>query len=170
MSRNDRKCKIMLLEFNLTCTVLKHPWHLHLECIHYRCIPLLFNETPGSHYCIRQVCSFHLGNLPGCLAYNVRILQKCAITTWDDKNFEGWYDVGYPTKTCCKFRSYKIPLSHDLNQCWNILNWILRNKFYWNFNRKSDIFTDEKSFESVICKMLAMRMDPPTFQYDLFSI
>ena len=27
-----------------------------------------------------------------------------------------------------------------LNQCWNIVNWTLRNKLQWNFNRNSYIF------------------------------
>ena len=30
--------------------------------------------------------------------------------------------------------------SHYLNQCWNTVNWILRNKLQWDFNRKSNIF------------------------------
>ena len=33
--------------------------------------------------------------------------------------------------------------SHYLNQCWNIVNWTLRNKFQWNFNRNSNIFIYE---------------------------
>ena len=34
--------------------------------------------------------------------------------------------------------------SHYLNQCWNIVNWTLRNKLHWNFNRNSNIFVQEK--------------------------
>ena len=30
--------------------------------------------------------------------------------------------------------------SHYLNQCWVNVNWTIRNKFQWNFNRNSNIF------------------------------
>ena len=33
--------------------------------------------------------------------------------------------------------------SHYLNQCWNIVNWTLRNKLQWNFNRSSNIVIQE---------------------------
>ena len=39
--------------------------------------------------------------------------------------------------------------SHFLNQCWDIVNWILRNKRQWNFNRYSSIFIQENAFENV---------------------
>ena len=39
--------------------------------------------------------------------------------------------------------------SHYLNQCWNIVNWTLGNKFQWNRNRNSNIFIQENSFENV---------------------
>ena len=37
-----------------------------------------------------------------------------------------------------------------LNQCWDIVNWTLK----WNFNRNSNIFTEETMIENVVCKML----------------
>ena len=33
----------------------------------------------------------------------------------------------------------------------NIVNWPLRNKFQWNFNKNSNIFIHENMFESVVC-------------------
>ena len=33
--------------------------------------------------------------------------------------------------------------SHYLNQCWNIVNWALRNKFQWNFDENTTIFIQE---------------------------
>ena len=39
------------------------------------------------------------------------------------------------------------PPSHYLNQCWCIVNYTLRNKFQWNFNRNSNIIIQEKVFE-----------------------
>ena len=43
--------------------------------------------------------------------------------------------------------------SHYLNQCWNIVNWTLRNKRQWNFNRNSYVFIQENAFENVVCEM-----------------
>ena len=37
--------------------------------------------------------------------------------------------------------------SQYLNQCWNILNWTLRNKLRWNFNSNSYIFIQENVSE-----------------------
>ena len=43
-----------------------------------------------------------------------------------------------------------------LNQCWNFVNWTLRNKLQWNFNKNSNIFIQENVFESVVCEMAAI--------------
>ena len=43
--------------------------------------------------------------------------------------------------------------SHYLNQCWDIVNWILRNKLQWNINRNSNIFIQENESECVFCKI-----------------
>ena len=50
--------------------------------------------------------------------------------------------------------------SHYLNQCWNIVNWTLRNKFQRNFNRYSYIFIQENAFENVVWKMVAILAPP----------
>ena len=50
--------------------------------------------------------------------------------------------------------------SHYLNQCWNIVNWTLRNKLQWKFNRNSDIFIHENAIESVVCEMAAILSRP----------
>ena len=43
-----------------------------------------------------------------------------------------------------------------LNQCWNIVNWTLRNKTQWNLHRNSHIFNQENYFENIVCEMAAM--------------
>ena len=48
----------------------------------------------------------------------------------------------------------------NLNQCWNIVNWILRNKLQWNFNWNSEIFIQENVFETVVCEMVAILSEP----------
>ena len=51
-------------------------------------------------------------------------------------------------------------LSHYLNQWWDIVNWTLRNKLQWNFNRNSNIFIQENVFECVVCEMAAILSRP----------
>ena len=46
--------------------------------------------------------------------------------------------------------------SHHLNQCWDIVNWTLKNKLQWNFNRNSYIFFHENAFEYVVWEMVAI--------------
>ena len=47
-------------------------------------------------------------------------------------------------------------LSHNLNQCWFIVNWNLMNKIQWNFNRNSNIFIEENAFEKVVSNMASI--------------
>ena len=49
---------------------------------------------------------------------------------------------------------------HNLNQCWNIVNWTLGNKFQWNLNKNSNIFIQENAFENVVWKMAAILSRP----------
>ena len=45
-------------------------------------------------------------------------------------------------------------------KCWNIVNWTLRNKLQWNFNRNTYIFIKENASENVIWKMVAILSRP----------
>ena len=38
----------------------------------------------------------------------------------------------------------------------NIVNWPLRNKLQWNFNRNLNIFIQENAFENVVCEMASI--------------
>ena len=59
------------------------------------------------------------------------------------------------------FRWWLMP-SHYLNQCWDIVNWALRNKYQWNFKRNSCkyIFVQQNAFENVIWKNAAILSRP----------
>ena len=46
--------------------------------------------------------------------------------------------------------------SYYLNQCWNIVNWSLRNELQWNLNQNSNIFIEENPFENVVCEMASI--------------
>ena len=50
--------------------------------------------------------------------------------------------------------------SHYLNQCWNIVNWNLRNKVQWNIKQNSYIFMHENAFENVVSEMEAILSRP----------
>ena len=50
--------------------------------------------------------------------------------------------------------AWSVP-SHYLNQCWNVVNWTLRNKLQWHFDWNSYIFIQENAFENVVWKMAA---------------
>ena len=66
--------------------------------------------------------------------------------------------------------------SHFLNQCWNIVNWIIGNKLQWNLNRKLYIFVQENAFENVVWKKVAIFPLPQCIKkpysviYNLMSI
>ena len=47
-----------------------------------------------------------------------------------------------------------------LNQCWDIVNWTLKNKLHWNFNRNSNIFIQENALENVVCEMAPILSRP----------
>ena len=45
---------------------------------------------------------------------------------------------------------------HDLNQCWDIVNWALRNKLQWNFKQNTKLFIHENASEHIVCEMVAI--------------
>ena len=48
----------------------------------------------------------------------------------------------------------------SLNQCWNIVNWTLRNKIRRNRNRNSYIFIQENAFINIVCDMVTILCQP----------
>ena len=68
----------------------------------------------------------------------------------------------------CVISAWTAP-SHYLNQCWNIVNWTLRNKLQWKFNRNSNIFIYENAHENVVCEMASI-LSWPQFVNTLFSV
>ena len=52
---------------------------------------------------------------------------------------------------CCLFGTK--PLTERLNQCWLVVNWILRNKLQWKRNQRLRIFIENYAFENFIYKM-----------------
>ena len=51
-------------------------------------------------------------------------------------------------------------LAPTRNQCWDIVNWNLRNKLQWNLKRNSYIFIQENAFENVVWRMAAILSRP----------
>ena len=61
------------------------------------------------------------------------------------------------------FRSWLVAWpapSHDLNKCWNVVNWTLWHKFQWNLNGNLHIFIQENTFENVVWEMSAILHRP----------
>ena len=46
--------------------------------------------------------------------------------------------------------------SHYLNQCWNIVDWTLRNTLQWNFNGNYHISIEQNVFKRVVCEMASI--------------
>ena len=63
------------------------------------------------------------------------------------------------------FIAWRAP-SHYMNQCWNIVNWTIRNKFQWNFNQYYNLFIQENACESVCCEMVAILSQPQCVKCD----
>ena len=59
--------------------------------------------------------------------------------------------------------------SHFLNQCWNIVNWTIRNKLQWNFNRSSNICVQENVFESAVWEMVSILSQPQCVKQQVCS-
>ena len=64
--------------------------------------------------------------------------------------------------------AWSIP-SHYLNQCWNIVNLALSNKFQLNFNRNSYIFIEENAFEMVVWQTVAILSQPQCVKYKIMK-
>ena len=54
----------------------------------------------------------------------------------------------------------QVIMTHYRNQCWNIVNWTLRNKLQWNCNRNSNISIEENAFENNVCEKAAILSQP----------
>ena len=51
--------------------------------------------------------------------------------------------------------AYSAP-SHDLNQCWVIVNWTLRNKPQWNLDQNKKYFIHKDASENIVCDIAAI--------------
>ena len=60
--------------------------------------------------------------------------------------------------------------SHYLNQCRNIVNWTMRNKFQWKFHHNTTIFIQENAFENVVWKMVVICLGLNVLRYSTRSI
>ena len=55
--------------------------------------------------------------------------------------------------------AWSVP-SYYLKQCWDTINWTVRNKFQWYFNRNSCIFIQENALGNFVCEMAAILSRP----------
>ena len=82
------------------------------------------------------------------------IMNDCITTTKQSTTKPCAYFLGY-TVYVSELVAWRAP-SHYLNQCWNVINWNLRNKLQWN----SYILIQEKAFENIVCEMIVILSRP----------
>ena len=58
-----------------------------------------------------------------------------------------------------------VMASHNLYQCWLIVDWPLRNKPQWHCNWNRKLFSHKNAFENVVCKMAAILFQPQGVNY-----
>ena len=78
------------------------------------------------------------------LSFNSLRPSNAYMRRWTNHHWFWWWLVACPAQ------------NHYLNQFWNIVNWTLRNKLQWNFNRNSNIFIQENALENVVCGMASI--------------
>ena len=131
--------------------MLSAPWELapnsrlsivNAHHIWYFCIKLL-------RYCYSCFCITLRNQNKLCLYKGI---EKLSLTHW------GQVMHIYVSKlTIISLNNGLLPGWCDyLNQCWNIVNLNLRNKFQWNLRLNSYIFIQENAFENGVCKMAAI--------------
>ena len=100
---------------------------------------------------LTQKCSFFI-MAKICQHKNVRFLVYICSLRPSDAYMRQWFYIH------CS-RSWLVDLSvpsHYMNQCCNIVDWTVGDKFQWNFKQNSNILIHENSFENVICEMAAI--------------
>ena len=109
-----------------------------------------------------------------CIPNITKMHQNRAFISWDILNFPEFVNSLRPSDAyMCRwtrlhwFRSWLVAWmtpSHYLNQCWSIVNWTLRNKRQWNFNRNSYV-----SFKKMHLKMLPAKWWPFCLSLNLLN-
>ena len=96
------------------------------------------------------------------------IIKKCSRFHHSDSLHKGpamWTPYAIIDLCRHRFRSFRhapthepfpYSQSHNLNRWWNIVDWTLRNKLQWNFNRNSFIFIQENACRNVVWKIVAI--------------
>ena len=120
-----------------------HPWSPGVKIRCLICIKVLFNDI------ILAVC--------GNTILNSFRPRDAYTRQWTNQHWFRQWLVAWPAP------------SHYLNQCWNILIWIHRNKLQWNINRNSNIFIQDIAFENVVWKMSTILSRPQCVKDVLFS-
>ena len=125
------------------------------ECVWSAWI-LVCKWSPGSAF---GVCTFQQKKMWECVGVrrsalkDSRVRLECALLTH-------CYALQTHFSTAREWLVAWTAPSHYLNQCWDIVNWILGNKLQWNFNHNSNIFIQENAFENVVCEMASILSQP----------
>ena len=112
------------------------PGHKHSACF------ICGIDTPIS--CTYSGVLFCLFSM--CFVFDVHHCLCCNIMHTCEVNMKNW-----------------TAPNHNLNQCWNIVNWTLRNNLQGNFNRNSNILIQENALENFVCEMTSILFRPQWF-------
>ena len=116
--------------------------------------------------CLENGCHFVSLNLH---VQGLATSEKNLVARWAPQTLNSYYPPlthwGQVMQICVRttYQHWHVTWSapsHYLNQCWNIVNWILGNKFQWNFHWNRYIFFQENVFENIVCKMASISSRP----------
>ena len=104
-----------------------------------------------------NICTFHPLLRMNAVMFLYSVSVECsAQLTPNPKPLTHWVRETH----ICVDKLSIIASDNYLNQCWNIVNWTLRNKLQWNFIRNSYIFIHENTLENVVCEMASILSRP----------
>ena len=120
------------------------------------------SEVKKSHWFTRQYRSPGVDNLQMDRQTDMEHSPVCYWAsihkTIRGLNYKGWVMhicVSKQGSSSLQIMACPTP-GHYLKQCWNVVNWTLRNKFQWNFDQDHTFSLKENAFENVVWKMVTI--------------
>ena len=100
-------------------------------------------------------------NTCACSFMWIGIHWVCCINTYRINKISVHRDAPVTRCTGELLHPYWSAPNHYLDQCWNKVNWTLRNKkLQWNFYQNSNVLIHENTFENAICEMAVILSQP----------
>ena len=125
-------------------SAIKIQWQFGYTCVNF--LSKIGHKTPAAtavqYQCYPSTVRCHYNMVNFLLTHWGRVTHICVsklfIIGWDNGLSVAW-----------------TAPSHYLKQCWNIVNWTLRNKLQWKFNRNSNISSKKMHLKMASAKLLS---------------